>query len=292
MKPPRFAYAAPSSLEEALELLGRYGGEAKVLAGGQSLMPLLNLRLVRPEVLVDVNRLPGQDRIEERNGFLELGMLVRHRQAERSALVRERLPLLHEAVRQIGHPQIRNRGTLCGSVAHADPAAELPAVLTALDGEVLLRSRSGRRALPAGEFFLGFLTTALEPEELVEGIRLPVAPPRSGAAFVEFSRRAGDFALVGVAAQLTFAGDGSIAAAGLALTGVGAGPFKAAAAEESLRGQRPSARLFAEVARQVREAVEPEADIHASAEYRRHLAEVLTRRALETAWRRAGLEAA
>ncbi|MDI3298769.1 MAG: xanthine dehydrogenase family protein subunit M [Bacillota bacterium] len=292
MKPPRFAYAAPESLEEALELLKEHGSEAKVLAGGQSLMPMLNLRLLKPAILVDINRLPGRDRIDEAEGMLRVGLLVRHRQAERSPLVRQSLPLLAEAVRQIGHPQIRNRGTLCGSVAHADPAAELPAVLAALGGQVVLRSAGGRRVLPADQFFLGFLTTALEPEEVVEELRLPVAPPRTGAAFLEFSRRAGDFALVGVAAQLAFDAAGRIAAAGLALTGVGGTPFKAASAEALLRGQAPSARLFAEAAERVREEVDPEADIHASAEYRRHLAQVLTRRALEAAWRRAGLEAA
>ncbi|MDI3318050.1 MAG: xanthine dehydrogenase family protein subunit M [Bacillota bacterium] len=287
MKPPRFAYAVPESLEEALGLLREYGGDAKVLAGGQSLMPMLNLRLLRPSVLVDINRLPGEDRIEEEDGFLRIGALVRHRQAVRSPLVRRRLPLLAEAVGQIGHPQIRNRGTLCGSVAHADPAAEIPAVLAALGGEVLLRSAAGARSVPAEQFFLGFLTTALGPEEMVEAIRLPVAPPGSGSAFLEFNRRAGDFAIVGVAAQLTLDERGRIRAAGLALTGVGGAPFRAGSAEALLRGEAPSEALFARAAERVAEEVDPEADIYASAEYRRHLAGVLTRRALAAAWRRA-----
>lgn len=280
MKPSRFAYHDPTTIEEVLDLLHLHGDEAKVLAGGQSLIPVLNMRLTSPKVLIDLGRLPMLAFIREEAGSLSIGAMTRHAQVERSALVRERQPLLAEAIGQVGHPQIRNRGTIGGSLAHADPAAELPAVLLALDGSVVLQGRTGRREVAAADLFHGLFTTAIQPGELLTEVRVPGLPERTGWAFVELARRYGDFALAGVACTLTLAPDGSIAGCRLVLTGVGGGPVRAAEAELSLVGQAPSARLFAEAAALVQAEVEPESDLHATAEYRSHLAGVLTERAL------------
>jgi len=293
MKPPPFDYEAPETLEEALRLLQQAGGEAKVLAGGQSLVPLLNMRLVRPSLIVDINRITGLDYLREEDGELAVGALARHRDVLASPLVRKGWPLLAEATAQVGHPAIRNRGTVCGSIAHADPAAEQPAVLCALDGRVVVAGPAGRREVPARDFFLTYLTTALEPEEIVVEARFPRLPPGSGAAFVEFARRHGDFAIVGVAAAVTLE-DGQCREARIALVGVGGTPLRAREAEEMLRGRPlrgPEGRsILQRAAQQVAASVEPPDDVHASARYRRHLAGVLTERALEEALRRAGGE--
>jgi carbon-monoxide dehydrogenase medium subunit len=291
VKPPPFEYADPGDVAEAVALLADLGDEAKVLAGGQSLVPLLNFRLARPRYLVDINRVPDLDYILPLDGGLALGALVRQRAVERSDLVRERCPLLHEAIQQVGHVQIRNRGTLGGNLAHADPSSELPAVITALDGRLRVRGPAGERVLSAGDFYLGYLTTALGPDELLVAAELPAWPLEAGSCFLEFSRRAGDFALVGVAAILALDGDGRVQRAGLALTGVGGRPFDAAAiATEVLGGERPDEAAVRAVAERVGAAVEPDSDIHAPAEYRKHLAEVLTRRALLAAAERARTE--
>src|SRR5215470_15811927 len=197
MKPPRFEYLAPTSVDEALAMLAEHGEEAKILAGGQSLVPLLNFRLVRPGYLIDLNGVRAE------NGHVAIGAMTRQRAVETSSLVSERCPLLADAMPQIGHVQIRNRGTVGGSLAHADPAGELPAVVAALDGELVLRSARGERRLAPEQFFVGYLTTAAAPDELLVETRVPVAPPRTGTAFIELSRRHGDFALVGVAASVT-----------------------------------------------------------------------------------------
>jgi CO/xanthine dehydrogenase FAD-binding subunit len=283
MKPPRFDYLLPRSLDEALGLLAQHGDEAKVLAGGQSLVPLLNFRLVRPSYLVDLNDIPGLDGIRLDGDRLALGAMTRQRTAETSTVVRERAPLLAEAMPQIGHVQIRNRGTIGGSLAHADPAGELPAVLAALDGEVVLRSRRGERRLTPAEFFVGYLTTAAAPDELLVEARVPVTPPRTGTAFIEVSRRHGDFALVGVATTLTIDTGGVCTACAIALTGVGPTPVVARDAARALVGVKPTADAYAEVARRVVSSLEPDSDLHASAEYRKHLGGVLTRRALARA---------
>jgi CO/xanthine dehydrogenase FAD-binding subunit len=286
MKPPRFDYLLPRSLDEALGILAQHGEEAKVLAGGQSLVPLLNFRLVRPTYLVDVNDIPGLDGIRVEDGHLAIGAMTRQRAAETSALVRERCPLLAEAMPQIGHVQIRNRGTIGGSLAHADPAGELPAVLAALDGELVLRSRRGERRLTAQDFFVGYLATATAPDELLVEARVPVVPPRTGTAFMEVSRRHGDFALVGVAATVTVDTGGVCTACVIALTGVGPTPVVARDAARALVGVKPTAHAFAEAGRLVASALEPDSDLHASAEYRKHLGGVLTRRALARATER------
>jgi CO/xanthine dehydrogenase FAD-binding subunit len=293
MKPPRFEYFAPTSLDEALGLLAEHGDEAKVLAGGQSLVPLLNFRLIRPGYLVDLNEIPGLGGLREENGWIAIGGMTRQRAAETSALVRERCPLLADALPQIGHAQIRNRGTIGGSLAHADPAAELPAVVAALGGELVVRSRHARRVLTPEAFFRAYLTTALEPAELLVEIRLPVTPPRTGTAFVEISRRHGDFALVGVAATVTLDDAGVCTASAVALTGVGPTPVLAREAARTLVGVKPAAAALEEVGRRVSAMVRPDGDLHASSEYRTHVAGVLTRRALaRAAERAAGAEGA
>ncbi len=290
MKPASFAYAAPTSFAEAQRLLAEAGGDAKVLAGGQSLVPLLNMRLARPDLIVDINRIEGAGTITEEGGRVRIEALVRHHMAESSPLVAARAPLLVEAVAQIGHVDIRNRGTLVGSVAHADPVAEIPAVMTALDGEVEVLGSQGKRLVPASEFFVTYLTTTLAPDEVATAILLPALPPMTGTAFVEFARRHGDFAIVGVACQVSLHPDGGIKEARIALAGVGDTPFRARGAEVELASRGLGA--VPEAVAAVREEIDPESDIHAPADYRRHLAGVLTERAIHEAARRARGEAA
>jgi len=287
MKPPRFEYFAPGSVDEALALLAQHGEGAKVLAGGQSLVPLLNFRLVRPSHLIDLNEIPGLGYIREENGWLVIGGMTRQRALEQSALVRERCPLLADAMPQIGHAQIRNRGTIGGSLAHADPAAELPAVVAALEGQLVLRGARGQRVVAPEQFFVSYLTTSLEAAELLVEVRLPVAAPRTGTAFMEVSRRHGDFALVGVAASLTLDEAGKCTKSALALTGAGPTPVVAREAARTLIGVKPTAEAFEEVGRQVSALLQPDSDLHASAEYRKHVGGVLARRALARAIARA-----
>lgn len=282
MKPPPFEYHDPTSLDEALALLRRYGGEAKILAGGQSLMPLLNFRLSRPAALVDLNRIGSLAYIREENGQLRIGAMTRQRAIEFSPLARQRLPLLAEATALVGHLPIRTRGTVGGSLAHADPSAEYPAVATALDAEFVVRTSGGERVLRAGEFFLSYLTTALAPEEMLVEVRLPVQPPGSGWQFEEFSRRHGDFAIVGIAALVVADGE-SCRMARLAAAGAGPTPIRLGAAEEILEREGLRERAIEAAAVRAGELVEPDSDIHASAEYRRHLTRVLTRRAIRRA---------
>lgn len=285
MKPAPFAYAAPRGLAEALSLVREYGAEGKVLAGGQSLVPLLAMRLARPAVLIDINRVRQLDYIRD-GREVRIGAMTRQGTAEVSTVVQRRLPLLAEALGYIGHPQIRNRGTIGGTLAHADPSAELPAVLSALDGRVLLRSTRGTRTLGAHEFFLSYLTTALAPDELLVEVRLP-SHERAGSAFVEVARRHGDYALVGVAAVVDVE-DGRIARARLAFTGVGAGPVRIGELEQAVAGKPADVETLTEAGRIASARLDPEPDIHASAEYRREVAGVLTERALRLAVDRAG----
>ena len=288
MKPPLFEYADPRTMAEAIALLRQSGDEAKVLAGGQSLVPMLNLRLARPRYLIDINRIHELDYIRLVDGGLEIGACTRQRAVERSALIRERCPLLHDAIQLVGHQQIRNRGTVGGSLAHADPAAELPAVVVALGGRLRVRSAVSERVIRADEFFISYLTTQLRPDELLAAVELPAWPARTGAAFMEISRRAGDFALVGVAAVLALDGGSRVERVGLALMGVHERPFNGGPlADELLRGERVEDGRLRAVAERVGAAVEPGSDIHATADYRRHAAVVLTRRALLAAAERA-----
>ena len=284
MKPAPFAYIAPQGLAEALTLVRDYGADGKILAGGQSLVPLLAMRLARPAVLIDLNRVRRLDYIRT-GSEVRIGAMTRQRTAELSPLVRRRLPLLAEALSFVGHPQIRNRGTIGGTLAHADPSAELPAVFSALDGRVVLVSTRGTRTLRPDEFFLSYLTTALQPDELLAEVRLP-AHDRAGTAFVEVARRQGDFALVGVAAVVELQ-DGRIARARLAFTGVGATPVRIGELEQSVVGRPPDEATLTEAGAIASARLDPETDIHASAEYRREVAGVLTERALALAVERA-----
>jgi CO/xanthine dehydrogenase FAD-binding subunit len=287
VKPAAFDYLSPASVEEALALLADLGEGARPLAGGQSLVPLMNFRLVRPQHVVDLNGLGELSGIRQDDGHLVIGAMTRQRAVETSALVAQHCPLLAEAMPQIGHVQIRNRGTVGGSLAHADPAAELPAVVAALGGELVVRSTRGRRVIKADQFFVGYLTTAARPGELLVEVRLPVAPPRTGTAFLEISRRHGDFALVGVAATLTVDEAGVCTSAAIALTGVGPTPVVAHEAARALVGARPTADTCDAAGRRVSDSVQPDSDLHASSEYRQHVAGVLTRRALAKAAARA-----
>ena len=286
MKPPAFEYFAPRSLDEALELLAQHADRAKVLAGGQSLVPMLNLRLVRPGCLIDINHVAGLSYIDSNGAGLEIGAMTRQRSLEHSAAVADACPLIGQAVEFVAHFQIRNRGTLGGSLAHADPAAELPAVVTALGSELVLRSVRGERTLQARSFFTGFLETALAPDELLVAVRLSRQPPRSGSAFAEVSRRHGDFALVGVAAALDIDDAGTCLGARLALCGVGPGPVRAHSAERILTGQSLGDAVVAEAAHAAAQEIEPHTDIHATAHYRRRLAAALVEDAVRAAARK------
>jgi CO/xanthine dehydrogenase FAD-binding subunit len=286
MKPPPFEYLCPASVEEALAQLSSYDGDAKILAGGQSLVPMLNFRLLSPRALVDINRIEGLDFIEASDGGVRIGALVRHSAIERSPLVREKLPILAVAAREIGHLAIRNRGTFAGSVAHNDPAAEWPLLCTLLDARIHTRGASGERTLAVADFFLSYMGTALDGAELVTEVEIPGLAPNSGWAFEEFSRRRGDPAIVSVAATLSVDG-GAVKRARVALGGVGLCALRAAQAEALLAGQRVDEALLAPVCEAVRDASDPSGDVHASADFRRHLVGVLTRRVVRLAWERA-----
>ena len=270
-------------MDEALSSLAEAGEDAKILAGGQSLMPLLSLRLARPSALVDLGRVGGLDGIIEQDHTVTIGTMVRERAMERSAVVAEKIPLLAAGLPLIGHPAIRNRGTVGGSIAHADPAAEIPAVAVALEAEMVIRSAArGERRVPAADFFQGFFTTALEPDEALVSVCFPVAPPGSGVAFVEAARRHGDFAMVGAAAALN-AEDGRITDARIALIGVADTPLRRREAEQALLGAEVGSAPFEDAAAAAAEGLTPASDLHGTGQYRRHLARVLTRRALEQA---------
>ncbi len=286
MKPPPFEYAAAAAVEEAVGLLAEHDGDAKIIAGGQSLVPMLNFRLLGPALLIDINRIAGLGAIEDTGGGLRSGALARHRVLETSRLVARRFPVLGAAIAQDAHLAIRNRGTIGGSLAHADPAAELPAMAVLLDARIEAEGPSGARSIAAGDFFVGPLSTALAEAELVTAIEFPALPPGTGWGFEEFARRSGDFAIAGAAATVTLAG-GQVAEARIALMGLGDTPIRAGEAEAMLRNQRFDPDLVAAAAGAAREAVEPTDDLHASADFRRHLAGVLTGRAVAAAWRRA-----
>ncbi|UCD43400.1 MAG: xanthine dehydrogenase family protein subunit M [Chloroflexota bacterium] len=289
MKPPPFEYYNPRSLDEALSHLAEHGYDAKILAGGQSLVPMLNFRLAQPAVLVDLNKIADLAYIQAGNsGGIQVGTMTRHAQVERDPIIAERAPLIHETMPMIATSQIRSRGTFGGSIAHADPSAELVAISVALEGKFRLRSQSGEREVPATDFFLGMFTTQLEPEEILVEASFPSLPPGTGWAIEEIARRPHDFALVGVAVVVTLHSDQRIQNARIVFLSVGDGPVVAEKAAESLRDQAPSPNLLraaAEIA--AAEDIDPSNDIHASADYRRHLAKVLTRQALETAIERA-----
>jgi len=308
MKPPPFQYHVPTSREEALSLLAEHGYEAKILAGGQSLVPSMNFRLAQPGILIDLNRVDDLFGIHAPDdGGLRIGAMTRQRDVERSTLVQSRAPLVYEAMPYIAHPQIRNRGTFGGSLAHADPAAELPALMLALGAQMRVerfaddeiqtkdegrrtkdeghsiqnpKSKIQNRIVPVEEFFLGLFTTALEPEEMLVEVLIPPLPPRTGTAFEEVSRRTGDYAMVGACATVTLAEDGTVADSKLVYFAIGEGPVLATSASEVLQGVAPTEEAIRAAAEAIDVDIDPSTDIHATAAYRRHLARVLARRVL------------
>lgn len=282
MKPPPFEYQRPESRDEALTALAEAGDEGKVLAGGQSLVPLLAFRMARPGVLIDIGGLACLDHAAVDNGTLTLGALATHRQVERLEALHRRCPAIVEAVGQIGHVAIRNRGTVGGSIAHADPAAEWPVLALALDATFDTESTSGERTIAAEKMFVGYMETALHPDELLTSLRFELPPPGAALGFAEVSRRHGDFAMGGAAATLT-TDNGRVTAARVAVMSAGLTPLRCPAAEDILVGSEPTDDVLGEAAAAVEGAVEPLADVHAPADYKRHLAKVTTFRALRAA---------
>jgi aerobic carbon-monoxide dehydrogenase medium subunit len=283
MIPPPFEYYAPTTADEAIGLLQRLGPEAKILSGGMSLIPLMRLRLAAPRYLIDINRIAGLDEIKESGGFLRIGALIREAELESSELVRSKYPILVETASVIGDPLVRNRATVGGNLAHADPANDHPATMLALAAEVVAIGPKGERTLPMTSFFTGFFTTALEPDEILTEIRIPITPPHSGGAYVKLERKVGDFATAGVAAQLTLSRDDICEQVRIGLTNVGPAPIEARQAEELMRGKKIEPEVVRRAAQLASEASDPSADLRGSVEYKRDLVRVLTTRALKRA---------
>jgi CO/xanthine dehydrogenase FAD-binding subunit len=288
MKPAPFRYVAARTVEHALQLKAEHGDEARFLAGGQSLVPTMNFRLTQPAMLIDINPLAELAGIRDGDGAkVRIGALTRYRTLERDPATARHLPLIHEALPHIAHPQIRNRGTIGGNLAHADPASEMPAIVVALGGRLRAQSAKGERWIDAADFFIGALTTALEPDEMLTEVELPAAPSRSGSCFMEVARRRGDFALIGVACTVRLDDNRSCAEARIALCNAGDGPVFAAQASQSLAGRAIGTAEIAAAAKLVQEEIDPGGSIHASKEFQRHLAGVVTTRALAKANERA-----
>ena len=287
MKPPIFDYVIAESQEHALEVLREHGDDAKVLAGGQSLVPLMSFRLAKPALLLDINRLEGLDGIEAADGRIRIGALTRQCELLARPLIAEHCPLMRAATEFIGHPAIRNRGTVGGSVAHADPAAELPILLQVLDAEMEVRSAGSQRTIPADDFFMGLLMTAMNPDELLTGVSFALPDTGTGWGFHEVARRHGDFALVAAAAVVTLDGQGAVAETAVALGGISDRPLRVGAVEDALQGGAPTTETIEAASRLVAESVTPVGDIHARETYRAHLGQVLTKRAVHDAVERA-----
>ena len=289
MIPASFEYHAPTSLPEAIGLLGKLGQageEAKILSGGQSLLPLLKLRFARPGHLIDINRIPGLDYLKEEGGVLRIGALVREAALESSPVVRAKYPILIDTAAVIADPLVRNQATVCGNLAHGDPANDHPATMLALGADVVATGPKGARTIPVKQFFTAVFTTALESNEVLTEIRIPAPPPGSGGAYVKLERKVGDFATAGVAAFLVIGG-GVIEAAGIGLTNLGPTPIKATDAEQFLKGKKPDAATFAEAAKRAAAATAPNPDRRGTVEYKQNMARVLTQRALTRAAQRA-----
>ena len=284
MKPCAFEYFSPQSVTEAVALLDRYGDDAKIIAGGQSLVPMMNFRLARPEILIDINGIRELEYIKTEGDELVIGALTRERDVEQSPLVIEKWPLLSKAVSYIGHSTIRNRGTIGGSLVHADPSAEIPTSLCALNGKVKVMGPSGEKELAPEEFFLTYLTTSLEPSDLLVEVRIPALPQKTGWSFRELSRRSGDFAIVAVGILLFTEKTGVCREARISMGGVAPTPVRAERAEALLADQKISEKLIEQAAQQAAEETETEPDYHASAEYRRDMARVFVKRGLQEAW--------
>lgn len=287
MKPAQFKYLRAKSVEEAVAALSDQAGDGKIIAGGQSLVPMLNFRLLRPTLLIDINGIEDlKFQAETPGGGLSIGALTRHHALETSPLVKRLFPVLSEAMTHVAHLAIRNRGTLGGSLSHADPAAELPLIAVLLDARIKTASASGGRTIAAADLFVAALTTSLLEAEIIVEVELPALPPATGWAFEEISRRSGDFALAAVGVLLTVA-EGRVSSARIAMMGVGETPLRASRAETLIKGRVVDARLLDELATAVMDAAEPNSDLHASADYRRHLVGVLARRSVAAAWQRA-----
>jgi carbon-monoxide dehydrogenase medium subunit len=280
--PPRFEYVAPDSLEEALAVLDEYGDEAKVLAGGQSLIPLLKLRFAAPRALVDINRVPGLDGLEERGDSLHVGALVRHKTCERSELLRRRWGALGDAAPLISDPVVRNLGTVGGSLAHADPQGDWGSVMLAMRAEIVAQSSAGTRAIPADKFFQGPFTSALEPTEIVTHVRIPDPGARAGGTYLKLERKVGDYATVGVAVHVAFT-NGTVGVAGIALTGVGPRNLRAEAAEQALVGRPLDEQAISEAGRLAAEAARPRTDVRGTEAYKRSVVRVFVERGLRRA---------
>jgi aerobic carbon-monoxide dehydrogenase medium subunit len=288
MIPAAFDYHAPSTIGEATALLAKLGEDAKILSGGQSLIPLMKLRLASPPHVVDINGIPGLTYIREADGFLRIGGLTRESELEESDLVRSRYPLLHDTSKVIADPVVRNLATVGGNLAHADPANDHPATMLALGAELMVVGAKGERRIPVGSFFTGPFTTSLKPDEILAEIRIPLPPARSGGAYLKLERKVGDFATAAVAAQLTLNANGRCEEVGIGLTNVGLTPIKATKAEAALKGKAPDEATIRRTAELAAEASEPAADLRGSVEYKKDLVRVLTARALRKALERAG----
>jgi carbon-monoxide dehydrogenase medium subunit len=289
MKPAPFEYHAPSSLEEVLSLKNQHGDEAKILAGGQSLVPAMNFRVVQPGLLIDLNRVTELSYIREERETIRIGAMARERHLEFDPLIEKRIPLLHEAVPFIAHPQIRNRGTIGGSIVHADPAAELPMLMLALGARLKAKNSAGERWIDAKEFFAGMFTTALEPDEILAEIELPFLPPRTGGSFTEVAPRTGDYAMMGVAALVTLDEAGKCTSAKLVYLNAGDGPVEAVEAAAMLVGETINDALIDSAAAHAgEEEINPFGNMHASVDFQRHLAKVLTKQAVQKAIQRVG----
>jgi carbon-monoxide dehydrogenase medium subunit len=286
MIPTAFDYIAPKTLDEAMRALAAHGEDAKLLAGGHSLLPLLKLRLAHPGVLIDLGRIPGLDGISRQNDKVVIGALATHYQIESSELLKKNCPLLPETAREIGDVQVRNRGTIGGNLAHADPSADWPAAILALGGELRLRGPRGVRRLAAEEFFVGPLTTAIAPDEILTEIRVPASERRCGSAYLKMAQQASGFAIVGVAVALRVDAKGCCEEIGIGVTGLGDKPFRARAVEARLRGNKLTPKLIAASAAQVADGIDPLEDLHAAAPFRAHLARVYAARAIQAAAKR------
>jgi carbon-monoxide dehydrogenase medium subunit len=287
MIPAPFEYVTPKTLEEALRLMDRHGDEAKIIAGGHSLLPLIKLRLAQPRYVIDIGRLRGMSYIREEDGRIAIGALTTHADVARSSLLRSKCPLLCETAATIGDAQVRNRGTIGGSLAHADPAADYPAAVLALDVEITAASAAGTRTIPVTEFFVDMLTTALRPGEILSQVRVAPQAARSGAAYEKMHQPASGFAIVGAAARLKLAPGEKIEEAAVGITGLGPMAYRASAVERALVGKKASDKLFSDASRLASQGIDPLSDLHASADYRREMAAVYVGRALRKAWARA-----
>jgi len=287
MYPPSFEYARPQTISEAVALLGQHGDDAKILSGGQSLIPMMKLRVARPGWLIDIGRLPGLSYIKEESGYLKIGGLVREADIESSELIRAKFPIIHDTARVIADPLVRNLATVGGNLAHGDPANDHPATMLALGAKVVATGPRGEREIPITDFFVSIFTTALGPNEILTEIRIPAPPPRSGGAYFKLERKVGDFATAAVAVQVTFNPDGTCKAAGIGLTNVGPTPLKATQAEDFLRGRKLDEAAINQAAQLAADAAQPSSDLRGPAEYKKGLIREFTKRGLRKAMERA-----